>query len=184
MYSEIVAYKKTIGILVLIVGALGVLTFSFIAPNGFFSGLSNDLKEIEGEGEFMYTDLDGNPVSLVDYKGKPLIINSWATWMPFSAHELQLLDATKVKYGDDIVILAINRMENTATVRAYLDFIGKPEHIVFLSDPSDNFYKAVGGYAMPETVFYNREGILIEHTRGVLREEELTNQMNSLLEAK
>lgn len=180
MRSQIVAYKKTIGILVLSVGVLAVLTYSFVSPNGFFSGLSNDLKEIEGKSEFVYTDLDGNPVSLVDYKGKPLIINSWATWMPFSAQELQLLGSAQKKFGDAVVIIAINRMEDVATIRAYKEYINAPQNIIFLSDPTDNFYKAVGGYAMPETVIYNDEGVIITHARGVLDEESLSATISGL----
>jgi len=30
--------------------------------------------------DFTLQDLEGNPVSLSDFKGKPVILNFWATW--------------------------------------------------------------------------------------------------------
>ena len=180
MWLTISVHKKAIVVLVLILLVLGALTYSFISPRGLFSGLSNDLEKIEQEGEFMYTDLDGNQVSLVDYKGKPLIINSWATWIPFSQAELKLLASISAVSGNEITVLAINRMENNATIKAYLDFIGQPQGIVFLSDTTDNFYKAIGGYATPETVFYDRDGVIIARKHGVLTEDELKTYIEVL----
>lgn len=184
MPTTITAHKKTIVILMGILLLLGLLTYSFVSPRGFFSGLSNDLKKIEQEGEFKYSDLEGNEVSLVDYKGKPLIINSWATWIPFSQAELKLLDSTKVSNDSEITIIAINRMEDKATIKAYLDFIGKPQGIIFLSDATDNFYKAIEGYATPETIFYDRDGVIVGRKHGVLTEEELKNYIERLRSSK
>jgi thiol-disulfide isomerase/thioredoxin len=137
------------------------------------------LKGVESEEGVTYTDLDGNPVSLVAYKGKPLIINSWASWIPFSKDELKLLSLLQ-ESDDAVTVIAINRMENVATIKAYLDFIGKPEGIVFLSDATDTFYKAIQGYAMPETVFYDRDGLIVRHVRGVLTESELNTVVESM----
>jgi|CXWL01.1.fsa_nt_gi thiol-disulfide isomerase/thioredoxin len=184
MWLIIRTHKKAIAILSCILAVLGVLTYSFISPRGFFSGLSNDLEKIEQEGEFKYTDLQGNQVSLVDYKGKPLIINSWASWIPFSQAEFKLLESVGTLSGNEISVLAINRMENTATINAYLDFIGHPQGIIFLSDTTDNFYKTIEGYATPETVFYDRDGILIARKHGVLTEDELKGYVEILRSRK
>ncbi len=182
MYDQFRKHKKMLIVLLGIIAILGYVTYSFISPYGMFSGLKNDLKTIEPSIEFSYTDLEGNIVNLSTFKGKPLIINSWATWMPFSKTELPLLIKIHEQYPNDVSILAINRMESIGTVRAFLSTFSIPESIVFLLDPSDNFYKAVGGYAMPETLFYNAEGVLIGHTRGVLTEDELQGYIATMLQ--
>jgi thiol-disulfide isomerase/thioredoxin len=166
-------YKKYLLLLFVAVGVLAFLAYSFISPYGLFSGLSNDLKLIEPSEEFAYTDLDGNAVRLASFKGKPLIINSWATWIPFSQTELPLLKKIQSEQGDAVTILYINRMENAGTVRSFLGTFGVDDASKILLDPTDNFYKAIGGYAMPETVFYDSTGVLVSHVRGVLTEEEL-----------
>jgi thiol-disulfide isomerase/thioredoxin len=173
--------KALIGILILLF-IFAYITYSLVSPKGIFSGLQNDLKTIEvEEGAEGYTDLEGNSVELEAFKGKPLIVNSWATWMPFSKDELVLLNEAKTTYGDGIGILAINRMEDRERVKSYLGVYGMGGDITFIIDPTDNFYRAVGGYAMPETVFYAADGTRIFHKRGVLTKEELENQIKSLL---
>lgn len=180
MLTTISSHKKTIALLSAIILVLGLLTYAFVSPRGFFSGLPNDLGKIEQEGEFMYADLEGNQVSLLKYKGKPLIINSWATWIPFSQAEFKLIESLNASLGNEVTILAINRMEDRATIKAYLDFIGNPQGIVFLSDVTDNFYKMIGGYATPETVFYDRDGVIVGHKHGVLTEDELKSYIELL----
>lgn len=34
-------------------------------------------------GDFKLTDLNGKTVQLSDYKGRPVLINAWATWCPY-----------------------------------------------------------------------------------------------------
>lgn len=160
---------------------LGFLTYSFIAPQGLFSGLPNDLKALQADDSVRYTDLDGNIVDLNTFKGKPLIINSWATWIPFSQTELPLLGQLKQKHGDAITVIAINRMENSGMIRSFMSTFTIPDSIILLSDPTDNFYKAIEGYAMPETLFYDADGNIVAHIRGVLSEVEAENYINSML---
>lgn len=173
---------KVIGVLLGVLAVLGFLTYSFISPYGIFSGLSNDLKNIEPPIEAAYTDLDGNAVLLSSMKGKPLIVNSWATWMPFSKDELALLNDVKKQYGDSIEILAINRMEDKEFIKSFLSTYAIERTITLLTDPTDNFYKAIQGYAMPETVFYRDDGTLMMHKRGVLTRDELVGYIKLILD--
>lgn len=183
MHSKLSLTKKQIIILSVIVvflAFLSVVVYERVSPGGIFADLQNDLQRIEpipGEG---YTDLVGNPVALTQFKGKVLVVNSWATWMPFSQTELPALNQLKEKYGDDVVFLAINRMEDKALVNAYLGTLPEMKNITFLIDPADTFYKAVGGYAMPETVVYAKDGTIALHQRGVVVTDELSTLLESL----
>lgn len=172
-------YKVLSGMLILLC-ILGYGTYTFFAPGGRFSGLQNDLKTIAPEAGFEYTDLDGNIVDLNTFKGKPLVVNSWASWIPFSQTELPLLARMADEYGDSVNIIAINRMEPVGTIRAFQNAFAIPSSLHMLIDPSDNFYTVIGGYAMPETVVYNDEGGIVYHVRGVFNEAELRNQIESL----
>lgn len=172
---------RILGVLLGVLVVLGFLTYSFTAPGGMFSGLQNDLKAIEPEADAGYTTLDGVPIELSEFKGKPIIVNAWATWMPFSKDELTLLTALHAEYGERISIIAMNRMETALTIRSYLALYGIPESITFLLDPKDSFYRAVSGYAMPETVFYRKDGTILTHKRGVLTEAELRGYVAELL---
>jgi thiol-disulfide isomerase/thioredoxin len=171
----------TLGILIAILLILGLVTYARLSPGGFLADLKNDLKTIEPEAGASYTDLDGNEVSLLQFKGEPLIINAWATWIPFSQTELPMLSRAKEKYGDQIAILAINRMEERPVIRSFVSTFGVGDGLVLLVDPTDNFYKAIGGYAMPETIFYHRDGTIAFHKRGVLTEDELNLYIEEII---
>jgi thiol-disulfide isomerase/thioredoxin len=151
--------------------AFAVVVYERITPDGMFADLQNDLRAIDPAFDASYTTLDGIEVDIREYRGEPLIINSWATWMPFSANELQLLNDWASQYAGSVQVLAINRMEESSTVRAFLGGLPPLDNIVVLLDPGDTFYKAVSGYAMPETVLYARDGSIIDHVRGVMSED-------------
>ena len=69
---------------------------------------------------FVLADLAGNPVSLADFRGQPVIINFWATWCAPCRIEMPELQAAYDQYqADGLVILAVNREEDLATVQAY-----------------------------------------------------------------
>lgn len=182
MRGRFTQHYTTVLVLVGILALSAFITYERLSPGGMFAELQNDLKAIEPPPDAAYTDLEGNPLSLERFKGKPLIINSWATWMPFSAQELSLLERIKSEYGDRIDILAINRMEDRPVLHAYRAQYGLSGNVIMVSDPTDNFYVAVGGYAMPETVFYRSDGTILFHKRGVLTEDELRSAIDALLE--
>ena len=62
--------------------------------------------------------------------------------------------------------------------------MGNPEHIVLLLDPTDNFYKGIGGFAMPETVVYDIEGNISSHTRGSMTYEQMVERVEAALSAQ
>ena len=175
------SHAWTVGALVVVLVILGVITYARVAPQGFLAPLRNDLAELQPNKSTPFTDLDGNPVTLTDFKGLPLIINSWATWMPFSASEIPLIERTVAQYDGRLAFLAINRMEDPSVIRSYLSYAGMASGPAFLLDSNDTFYRTIGGYAMPETVFYAADGTIFSHKRGVLTESELIETIEQLL---
>jgi len=167
--------------LVVFLLVLAFFVYQRLSPQGIFADLQNDLRAIDPTLDASYTDLEGNVIDLRTYKGRPIIINAWATWMPFSHTELPLIDAVASRYGEDIVVIAMNRMEDRAFIQAFLTTLPSMSHTVFLTDPADTFYRAVDGYAMPETVFYRRDGTMVEHIRGVMSETDLVAGIEEIL---
>jgi thiol-disulfide isomerase/thioredoxin len=170
--------KVVIGVLIGVLAVALYFTISFYQKNSNTSKQS-DLENITS-GEAVYTDVNGIPVDLSQYEGKTLIINSWASWSPFSATELPTLSKIGQQYSNNnVVVLAINRMESPATARAFIKHIGSPEGVVFLLDDEDTFYNSIEGFSMPETVFYDTDGTIIFHKRGSISSEDLSNQIET-----
>ena len=51
--------------------------------------------------ELSFLDSEGNDVSLSDFKGTPLIVNSWAVWCPFCGKELSDFKEAQKWVNDD-----------------------------------------------------------------------------------
>lgn len=63
--------------------------------------------------------LDGKPHRMADYRGKPLLINFWATWCHPCRAEMPLLAATQKAHADTLQIIGI-AMDDPAAIRKYL----------------------------------------------------------------
>lgn len=175
------SHRIVLAVLALFLAALAFFAYQRLSPQGIFADLQNDLRAIDPALDASYTDLNGNTVDLRSYKGRPIIINAWATWMPFSHTELPLIDSVASRYGDAIVVIGMNRMEDRAFIQAFLTTLAPMPNTIFLTDPADTFYRAVGGHAMPETVFYRDDGTMARHIRGVMTEADLVAGIEEIL---
>ena len=69
--------------------------------------------------DFTLKNLNGDEVSLSDYRGKIVLINFWATWCKWCDKEMP--DLQKLgKENDDIVVLAVDVMEDKEIVKKYI----------------------------------------------------------------
>jgi thiol-disulfide isomerase/thioredoxin len=130
-----------------------------------------------------YLDMTQAKVDFSDDFGKIIVVSSWASWCPQCAEDIGRLDQVAGELKDrEVVFLAINRAENPYTAERFLNTFSKPEHVRVILDPSDHFFAANSGYAMPETIVYDENGEVKSHQRGNLDTEELKKAIFEALE--
>ncbi|WP_157606886.1 TlpA disulfide reductase family protein [Sedimenticola selenatireducens] len=67
--------------------------------------------------DFTLQDLDGNRVRLVDLRGRPVIVNFWATWCPPCREEMPSMQrAWERLRPEGVALLAVNVGEDVDTV--------------------------------------------------------------------
>jgi thiol-disulfide isomerase/thioredoxin len=133
--------------------------------------------------ENAFTDLGGNTVSVSEHFGDIIVVTSWASWCPQCLEGFPQLGQLAQEYQDrGVVILAINRAEDKYSAERYLATVTIPEGLKIVLDPSDHYFSQSGGYAMPETIIYNKDGQEDLHQRGNLNTEEIRQHLNTLLE--
>ena len=54
--------------------------------------------------DFTVLDYNGNQVKLSDFKGKPVVINFWATWCFYCKEEMPDFDTAHEKYPDMVIL--------------------------------------------------------------------------------
>ena len=101
---------------------------------------------------------DGKPTTLAQFRGKPLLVNIWATWCAPCVAEMPTLDAVAGKLGDRVRVVAISQDldETPAKVEAFLR-ARKLARIKPYRDPKlqlSTYYQA----NLPVTVLYDAGG--------------------------
>ena len=147
-----------------------------------WSWIKSDFFHAYGEvPNFRFQDYLDKFHSRSEYLGYPLVINVWAADNPISAEELKALADAQAEFGDRIVVIAINRGEPLSFAKNFTDRLGVTGSIIFLMDPTDSFYKAIGGFQMPETLFVDREGNVVDHKRGHMKLPEIRQRIERIL---
>lgn len=122
--------------------------------------------------------LEGRPVSLAGFAGKPTVINMWATWCPPCRREMPVLQQAQVA-NPDVHIVFVNQGEAAPTIAAFLDRQGLALSNV-LVDPQHRTGLALGHRALPTTLFFDARGRLVDTRIGELSQATLTQRLASL----
>lgn len=141
---------------------------------------SPSTKSFPAAPRFTLKDYDGNDVSLVDFSGQPVVINTWATWCPFCRDELPDFADVGDEFAGQVPIVAINRGEPRQTAKDWTDVYRLTDRITFLLDPTDAWYEATGGFGMPETLFIDKDGRVRSHARGPITKDEFRRLVQAL----
>ncbi len=109
--------------------------------------------------------LDGGAVAgLSSFKGKPVLLNFWATWCAPCIAEVPLINAAHDRWKErGFSILAITN-EEEATVRAFQERYGV-RYPVYL-DPSGEAGRALRVGVFPTLVFVDRDGKIVDISHG------------------
>jgi thiol-disulfide isomerase/thioredoxin len=144
-----------------------------------------DAKETSLEGKaapaFTLVNLEGKKVSLKDYKGRPVLVNFWATWCAPCKLEMPWFEEFRQKYGPQgFEILGI------AEDDAGKDEIAKAVKKINVSYPilltDQKVAPAYGGVDyLPESFYVDRNGIVQTETSGLGSKDEIEANIKRLI---
>jgi thiol-disulfide isomerase/thioredoxin len=123
--------------------------------------------------DFTVYDANGNEVKLSDFRGRPVIVNFWASWCPPCKAELPYFEAAYQQYGDKIVFLMVDLADGNSETQEsgarYVAEIGYTFPVYFdLSGSAINAYEL---HSIPQTVAVDAEGNINFSQIGSLPEE-------------
>ena len=118
--------------------------------------------------EFTVTDLSGKKVSFSSFRGKPILLNFWATWCSYCRKERQYLNSLHKLYKDKgLVIVAVSTDKSSETVKRYMKKM--PADFVVLHDTDNQAAEQYGVYSLPTSFLINRKGIIKHKFIGLRR---------------
>jgi thiol-disulfide isomerase/thioredoxin len=125
----------------------------------------------------------GEALAMASFKGKPLLLNFWATWCPPCIEELPMIDAfwrENTANGHQVVALAIDQ---PSAVRKFLakQALGFSVGLVGLEGTqlAKSLGNAVGG--LPFTVFFKADGSIWRQKMGQLTIDDLAQWRSATL---
>ena len=124
----------------------------------------------------------GQSVALHSYRGKPLVINIWATWCPPCRREMPVLQQAQGEYPH-VTFIFVNQGETPENVTTFLATTGLSlTHVLF--DGTGVLAQRVGSMALPTTLFYDADGRLIGSHLGELSRASLRHALEPFERAK
>jgi thiol-disulfide isomerase/thioredoxin len=108
--------------------------------------------------ELTLTDQAGRRAPLAAFKGKPLLVNLWATWCAPCVTELPTLDRLAAARAGSLKVLTVSQdMSQTEKVAPFLAERGFT-HLEPWLDPKNDLAFHYGTETLPTTVFYDARG--------------------------
>jgi peroxiredoxin len=131
--------------------------------------------------DFTAVTVDGKTFQLSDFRGKPVMLNFWASWCGPCTAEMKNIEAVFQQHpNDDFVILAVNQGEGDDTIKGYGELWKL--HFRLLRDADDNAARLYHIQALPTTIFVDREGKVSEvHIGGPMTQEFIEKRVSALL---
>ncbi len=137
---------------------------------------TNDVDKSEfAAPDFTVYDSDGNAVKLSDLKGKPVVLNFWASWCPPCKSEMPDFNEKYLKYKDEIHFMMVNLTDGYQETRESAErFLSSTDYVfpVYFDSDLDAAY-TYGISSVPQTFFIDSEGILITGAQGAISGEVL-----------
>ncbi|WP_137753861.1 TlpA disulfide reductase family protein [Sphingopyxis sp. L1A2A] len=100
---------------------------------------------------------DDTPVTLADFRGRPLLVNLWATWCAPCVAEMPTLDALAAKSGAAMTVIAVAQdLQGAEVVDPWFQKAGLKALQPYL-DPQNGLLDAANS-ALPTSIFYDAEG--------------------------
>jgi len=168
--GELKLSKKTVWIVIIAVVLIGA--FFFFRNDGSSGGnlaLSGQIGSQVGDiaPDFSITDVEGNQISLSQFKGKPVIIGFFATWCaPCQIEANRVKQIDDETGGDKFVVyqVGIDQRENLADLKQFKTNIGNDDWIVGFGFDIAQQYNV---RTLDTTIIIDKEGNIVYRDNGV-----------------
>ena len=177
--------RKFLLVLAFIAFIVAISIVYLLITNKLFRQAATSSNEISADAkntELSYTSVspapditvvDGNDktVKLSELKGKPVVINMWATWCPYCDAEMQDFEQAYQDYGEEVQFMMINLTDGNTETRELADAFIVENNITcpVYYDTEGDAVKTLNIYSIPQTFFIDSDGNMMAKVNGMTK---------------
>ena len=157
MFIKITRNRARSGRVVLIL--LAAVLFGLLAVQACTPSSASAVSVGKPAPDFTLVDLEGNQISLSDFRGETVFVNFWATWCPPCRAEMPEIEAIYQEYKDKgVVVIGVDIQETKEEVLQYVQEGGYSW--TFVLDTTGEVTTNYQITGIPSSFFIDREGII------------------------
>ncbi len=145
------------------------------SPDSGMEASASDKEESNPAPDFTVYDIDGKGVKLSDMKGKPTIVNFWASWCGPCKMEMPDFEEAYKKYGDKMNFMMVNltdgASETMKSAKKYIDSQGYTFPVYYDTESMAAYNYSV--YSIPMTCFIDAEGSFVAYAQSAISADTL-----------
>jgi cytochrome c biogenesis protein CcmG, thiol:disulfide interchange protein DsbE len=123
--------------------------------------------------------LRGGRLRLADLRGRPVVVNFWASWCPPCVAEMPDFERVHRRLAGRVAFLGVNQRDQPQAAERLASSTGVTYPLAM--DPAGRSFDAFGGLGMPTTVFIRGGGTVAEVFAGQLDERLLGERIRTVL---
>jgi cytochrome c biogenesis protein CcmG/thiol:disulfide interchange protein DsbE len=121
----------------------------------------------------------GEPIDLAAFRGKPVVLNFWATWCAPCWEEHPILNEASRTFGDRVQFLGVVFQDDEAKILGFLQQRGAAYPTVIDNRGKTAITYGVGG--VPETFILDANGTIVAKHDGPISAEQLQSYLSEVL---
>lgn len=129
--------------------------------------------------DFSIPTLNGETFTLGEQRGRPIVMNFWATWCPPCRAEIPFFQEAARKYNGQVSIIGVDDGEPAQLVSSFVREFGMTYPVPLDEDSAVSRQYRVN--SLPTTFFIDREGVIRHIHIGIISNAVLEDQITQLL---
>jgi DsbE subfamily thiol:disulfide oxidoreductase len=130
---------------------------------------------------FSLVSVDGSTTSLAGLRGRPVLVNFWASWCPPCRGEMPDIDRVAADYRDrGLVVVGVDLQEDREPVVRYAQTLGL--QLTLLLDPAGSVATRYNVTGLPTSYFVDRDGLVRDRNVGPLTPRGLRTRLAEILD--
>jgi len=174
-------FRKSVLVIAAIVavGFLGLLVWGMLNRQPI-TGLSGVTRVNRAAPDFTLTTFDGTAISMQDLRGKPVVINFWASWCPPCRIEAPLIERTWRSYEKrGLIVLGVNIQDRKEDALSYI----REFDVTYPNgpDPTGEISIDYGVSGLPVTFFISGQGEVVRRWVGAIEKPVLISAIEEIM---